>query len=458
MDFAQQLAEVNQGQHLCLLYDDPEEQFAAISPFLAECLRRGERCYYIVDERTVPQVLAAISSAGVDAESEMAKGNLEIVTKYESYLLNGKFEPAFVLDFLDQTVTDAVREGWTGIRFAGEMTWALDGGTTPELLIQYEALLNEFFPRSKATGLCQYNRSRFPPEIVYDVLCTHPVAVIGQNVCPNLFYEPPRLVLDDTRKADRVDWRIAQLLRARAVEQSLEEANRVKSDFLAAMSHDLRTPLNAIIGLAQIAQAGISGEVSAALRKHFERIEANAAQLLGMIDELLGFAKVEAGREEINPERVTLTRLVFEAVRVIAGAAEAKGLRVEVDVERKRQVLWTDKGKMEKVLLNLLSNSVKYTDSGVVTVRARVEENGEECAVFEVKDSGRGIDPDHHEMIFEPFWRVKGNQEQGTGLGLNVSRRMARMVGGDIRIQSRLGEGSTFTVSIPATYRGLGRS
>jgi signal transduction histidine kinase len=457
-ELERQVCSLHQGQHICLLYDNAEDQIAAIVPYIREGLRLGEFCMYVADDRTVGEVREALATSGIDVAAEVERGALLFLTKDDSYFRDGRFEPAATIEFLKESVSDAISQNWTGVRMAGEMTWALDGETSHQELIEYEAMLNEFFPGSRAVGLCQYNRSRFPPEIIYDVLCTHPVAVIGSQVCPNHFYEPPALVLDQGGKADRVEWRIAQLLRARATEMALEEANRVKTDFLAAMSHDLRTPLNAILGYSQILRDGVSGDLAPEQQKQLARIESNTQNLMEMIDELLSFSKMEAGQEEVEAERVTLTRIAHEAAAVVRQSAEAKGLEFRVEVPSHRVILWTDKGKVCKILLNLLSNAIKYTPRGNIELAARIESNGDDYAVFEVRDTGKGIDPLHAEMIFEPFWRVKGEKEQGTGLGLSVSRRLARLLGGDLTMQSGPGSGSVFTARLPTNWRALPRS
>jgi signal transduction histidine kinase len=452
-ELAEQIGSIGQGEHLCLVYEDAADQLAAVVPYVAEGLRRGEQCVYLADDRSAGVVAAALHDGGVDVAAQREGGALVFITKHDAYLRDGVFRPQQTIAFLRESVAQARADGWSGVRLAGEMTWALDGGADAQQLVEYEALLNDFFPESGALGLCQYNRRRFPGETIYDVLCTHPVAVIDAQLCPNHFYEPPRLVLDQSAKAERARWRIAQLQRARAAAQALEPTSRVEREFLAAMSHDLRTPLNAIIGYAHLLACGRNGELDAEQRRHLARIEANAHNLLAMIDELLAFSRVEAGHEEVEASRITLSRLVNEAADVVRPAADEAGLRLHVETPRRRVVLWTDRSKVGKILLNLLSNAIKYTDAGSITLRARVESNGDDFAVLEVHDTGRGIDSDHLEMIFQPFWRVRGAHVAGTGLGLSVSRRLARMLGGELSVASEPGRGSTFTAKIPLTFR-----
>jgi signal transduction histidine kinase/CHASE3 domain sensor protein len=224
-------------------------------------------------------------------------------------------------------------------------------------------------------------------------------------------------------------------------------ASDAKSAFLATMSHELRTPLNAIIGYQSLLQEGIAGSVNDAQLSQLSRIRASADHLLGLIDEVLTFSRVEAGKEVVRRESTRIKPLVEEAMGMIRPLAEAKGLAVRsegVDAE-----LFTDPGKVRQILLNLLSNAVKFTDEGEVAVRSYL--NGDRAAIA-ITDSGIGIAPENLEKIFDPFWQVEQRSTRkvgGTGLGLSVSRSLARLLGGEVTVKSELDKGSTFTVSLP---------
>ncbi|MBI4495199.1 MAG: MEDS domain-containing protein [Chloroflexi bacterium] len=215
-ELARQIGDLRQGDHLCLIYEEPAEQMAAVIPFVQDGLARGERCVYIADDRTVDEVHSALEAVGVDVPGLSARGALALLTKRDAYLRSGSFDPEAMIAFLRQAVADALEAGFTGLRATGEMTWALGHEVGCDRLIEYEALLNDFFPGSRALAICQYNRRRFLPAIVHDVLRTHPIAILGDQVCPNPRYEPPRLVLGLGSEAERVDWMIAQLKQARA--------------------------------------------------------------------------------------------------------------------------------------------------------------------------------------------------------------------------------------------------
>ena len=257
------------------------------------------------------------------------------------------------------------------------------------------------------------------------------------------------------RRYDDADLALALQLATRAalaidnarLYRSALAASEAKSAFLATMSHELRTPLNAIIGYQSLLEEGIDGALNDSQLKQLSRIRAGADHLLGLIDEVLTFSRVEAGKEVLREDEVRLRPLIEEAVVMVMPLAEAKGLSLRVDVPDAQ--LQTDGGKLRQILLNLLSNAVKFTDRGEISVRVRESEDRVEVRVV---DTGIGIARENLERIFEPFWQVEQSPTRragGTGLGLSVSRSLARLLGGDVAVESKLGEGSTFTLTLP---------
>jgi signal transduction histidine kinase/CHASE3 domain sensor protein len=225
-------------------------------------------------------------------------------------------------------------------------------------------------------------------------------------------------------------------------------SSEAKSAFLATMSHELRTPLNAIIGYQSLLKEGIDGSLNEPQLAQLSRIRTSADHLLMLIDEVLTFSRLEAGKETVRRHEVELRPIVDEAIMMVRPLAEARGLSLRVEVPDARVV--TDGGRVSQILLNLLSNAVKFSERGEIFVRAQVEDGAAEVSI---KDTGIGIATENLERIFEPFWQVEQSSTRrvgGTGLGLSVSRSLARLLGGDVTAASKLGEGSTFTLSLPA--------
>ena len=236
---------------------------------------------------------------------------------------------------------------------------------------------------------------------------------------------------------------------ARLYQQALL-ANQAKSDFLAVMSHELRTPLTAIMGYAELIRNGVLGEVNESQAWHLERLLVSARHLLQLIDEILVFTRAEAGREQVRSERVDLAKVASDVGRRIEPLAREKGLEFSVQVPEQPVLVELDRGKVRQVLMSLLTNAVKFTSRGAVELKAELEDGQ---AVFQVRDTGPGIPPEHIEDIFDPFWQAEQattRTQGGAGLGLSLARRLARLLGGDISVESTPGVGSTFTVRVPA--------
>jgi signal transduction histidine kinase len=228
-----------------------------------------------------------------------------------------------------------------------------------------------------------------------------------------------------------------------------EEANRAKSAFLATMSHELRTPLNAIGGYVDLIQLGVAGPVSQQQATYLDRVQRAQRHLLGLINDVLNFAKLDAGRVAFSVRPVRVLDAVTEAAAMMALQAEQRGIDFSVAGGPDVAVV-ADAEKLRQILLNLYSNAIKFTDPGGAVSTQWVQRG--DAVEIEVTDTGVGI-PEHlHEEIFEPFLQVSDDltrQRQGTGLGLSISRELVHGMAGDIGVSSSPGAGSTFRVSLP---------
>ncbi len=232
--------------------------------------------------------------------------------------------------------------------------------------------------------------------------------------------------------------------------QDAQAANRAKANFLSVMSHELRTPLSAIIGYTDLMDRGVVGDVNEDQSKYLGRIRASSNHLLQIIEEILGFASTEAGEERVEIEEVRLSRLMHAVTVVAEPVAAETDNRLTIEIDDGDALLRTDQKKVRQILLNLISNALKFTEGGSVRVEAGIQDDE---AVFRVSDTGVGIPEERLDEIFDQFQQLEEattRQAGGTGLGLTVARSYARLLGGKIHVQSEPGEGSTFTLRIPA--------
>jgi PAS domain S-box-containing protein len=249
--------------------------------------------------------------------------------------------------------------------------------------------------------------------------------------------------------AEELGRRVAIALDNMRLLRDAHEASRAKADFLAVISHELRTPLNAIMGYSDLLDAGISGALTPAQQHQVARVRASATHLLHLIEEILSFARIEAGEADVRSEVAEATELARMAAAVMEPLTLSKGLELRIDAAAEPIAFETDVDKVKQVLVNLLSNAVKFTDRGAVTVKVR---SSEAEVSFAVIDTGIGIAEDKMQRIFDPFWqaeRPNTRRAGGTGLGLSVTRRYVRLLSGQLAVDSRPGQGTCVTVRLP---------
>jgi signal transduction histidine kinase len=282
------------------------------------------------------------------------------------------------------------------------------------------------------------------------------------------------VLVRERREGLRVAERSAELER---LSTELLRANRAKSEFLANVSHELRTPLNAIVGFVDLLRDGVYGDLAPRQVNPVDRIAGSAAHLRHLVDQILDIAKMAAGRMELHPEPVDLRPFVIDVASEFEALISDRGLNLSLAIGGSLPRVRTDPTHLRQILVNLLGNAVKYTSTGGIAVRARVvderaagslgspspagaPQGGQAWVGLQIADSGIGIAASDLARIFEEFEQVNAgprgdSMQRGTGLGLPISRRLARLLGGDITVESELGKGSTFTVWLPVDSADL---
>jgi signal transduction histidine kinase len=229
-----------------------------------------------------------------------------------------------------------------------------------------------------------------------------------------------------------------------------EQASEAKNQFLAIMSHELRTPLTAVIGLSDLMGSEVVGPMNDVQKRHLARIKTSAWHLVAIIDEVLTYSRTEAGRTEVTRALIDVAEIAREVVGMVEFTAREKKLALALEGAGQPAHLFSDGGKIRQIVTNLVGNAVKFTDTGQVTVF--VNAAAPDRVELQVRDTGPGIPENQVEEVFQPFVQADSSltrKKGGSGLGLAVCRRLARLLGGDVTLETAPGQGCTFTLSLP---------
>ena len=464
-ELERRIARLRRGDHLCLIYHSAAEQTAALVPFLKAGLAAGERGLFVGHATSARRLERALEGAGVDVDAECERGALVFLTRREEWLPNGRFDPGAMMDHLRQAEQQALDDGFSGLRATWNMGWILEGTPGADRLVEYEAHLNRFLAGSRTSALCRYSRESSPASLIQDALHTHPLTVMGDQICPNAYYEPPDMVLGDRSPEERIDWMMAQIRRARSSEQKLEDvtlrlaqkraalerADRAKEELLAMLAHELRNPLGTISNALQVLR--MKGEGDQTWKRAIDAAERQVLHQAMLIDDLLEASRVTRGQVELQCEELDLAELVRETVEGYQGTLQDASLSLSLQIDDEPLPVRGDRLRLSQALSNLLDNSAKFTGpGGRITVRACRGAGGKRAEVT-VRDNGAGIQPEELPYVFEVFTQGDHSLDRslgGLGVGLAVVKGLIEMHGGEVQARSEgPGKGSEFTFRLP---------
>ena len=442
------MRDVKVHDHLCLIYESPEEQLGAAIPYVAQGIAKGERVIYVTDETSIDTICDAVQARGVDVRGALSGGALEFVTSRDAYLRDGYFTPEGMIAHLSEHEQRAKADGFSALRVTAEMTWALGNEEGVERILEYESLVNRFFQKRESSAICQYNRQRFPAKIIRGIIHTHPLVVHGSVVCRNHFYIPPEEYLAQCGP-QRAEAEVARMLnqlvslerseleRGRA-EQALRESEKLAATarLAATIAHEINNPLEAVTNMLYLLRndEAVQGQSRDFVSKMEEQVKR-----IGMITrQTLGFY-----RESTTPGAVNIRELIPDLELLFRTRLQICGVRLNAEVDKKAVVLGIP-GEVRQVLANLVANAIDASEyGGTIQIAAR---NENEKVVVTVEDNGHGIPEDILPHIFEPFFTTK--RKSGTGLGLWIVRDLVQRQKGTLGLESS-SKGTRFTVTLP---------
>ena len=464
-ELERRIARLRQGDHLCLIYESAAEQTAALVPYFKAGLAAGERCLFVGHGTSCRRLERSLEEAGVNSRAEHDRGALVCLTQRESWLPGGRFDPGALMDLLRQAEQQALDDGFTGLRATWNMAWVLDGAAGSDRLMEYEAHLNRFLAGSRTCALCRYSREASSADELQQALHTHPLAVLGEQICANAFYEPPDMVLGDRSPDERIDWMLAQLQRTRFSEAKLEEvtlrlsqkraalerADRAKEELLSMLAHELRNPLGTISNALQVLRMRDEGDETA--KRAIDAAERQVLHQALLIDDLLEASRVTRGEIELQCEDLDLTELVRGTVEGYREGLTAAGIELALDLPAEALRVRGDRLRLSQAISNLVDNAIKFTSpGGHIGVKATRGADGRRAEVT-VRDDGAGIPPEELPHVFEVFAQGDHSLDRsqgGLGIGLTVVKGLIEMHGGEVSARSQgPGKGSEFSLLLP---------
>jgi signal transduction histidine kinase len=439
-------------EHLCHIYDTPEEWSAVVSAFLISGLRRGERCDYIVDTHTADQVRALLHEHGVDVTAAEASGQLAIFHESDVYTRGGFFDPDRMLAFMVNAVETAMSEGYPAIRGAAEMSWVFHGHPGSNRFVEYEAKVNrDVYARYPVTGLCQYEWNRFGLPLLLDVICTHPIIMVGTTVYDNLYYVPAAEFLSRKHSfADLQNWmdRLAKLKEAeekgKKLQQELGRSRRLASvgELAAGVAHEINNPLTGIIGFSERLLKKSTDED---IKRDLDRIHGQAQRIAKVVNNLLTFTR----QRQLNKQYLDVNNILQSSLELRAYKLKTGNIEVVTNLAPSLPKIMVDFHQIQEVFLNFILNAeqamTEAHGGGKLTIKTKQIEDSIRVSFT---DNGPGISDEHLDKLFDPFFTTRW-ETGGTGLGLSACYSIVTEHGGKINAKSQPGKGTTFTIEFP---------
>jgi signal transduction histidine kinase len=438
---AKALEQVAPHDHLCSIYESSEEHFAVAIPFIRIGLHRGEKCIYLADERTEAAVRAAMHSAGIDVERAIATGRLVLATKEDAYLKHGSFDPERMFTFWADATAEAMSQGFPALRATGETGWVLSGAPGLERWMEYESQLTHRWANLNVCALCQYDRRLCPPELVLDVIRTHPTVIYRGVVCRNMYYAPPDEFLGANQQAHEAERLLATIREHAEIEYTLRKQR-----------HEVRALANRLVHAHDDERRRIATMLHETTAQDLAALKMLLARLNRTANDRLGDEERKALTESISLAEQSMTEIrtvsyllhppfldeggLLSALRWYAGGfAERSGIKVNLDLPGRFERLPRDtETGLFRIVQEALTNIQRHAGSETARIRLR---RGAGMLVLEIEDRGRGIP---NALLSH----IASGGGGGAGVGIAGMTERIEHLGGRLEVRSS-GRGTTGT-------------
>jgi signal transduction histidine kinase len=452
------IGDIPWGSHFCNFYATAEDLADSLVPFFKAGIEHNDKCLWVTSAPFgMEDAKAALRNAVPRLEEYIQEGRIDIIDHREWYLRNGETSADAVLQGWVDRKEEALARGRAGLRLTGNTAWleAKDWKSFTD----YEQKVNETFQQHEILGLCSYCLHRCEPMGILDVVRNHQFAVarrdgeweVLESASLKLAKEELRRLNGELerRVVERTAALEAALQERQRAEQEALAAVRVREEFLSMASHELKTPLTSLQLQLELLKAGVvgaEGELPRKLTSKLRTMERQVFRLNALNESLLDVTALSGGKLRLEPQPVELVALVREAVERLEPDFARAGCEVRLEVEEEVWGRW-DAMRVDQIVVNLLTNAIKYGLGKPIHVQ--LQRRGERVQLV-VKDQGIGISEEAQARLFRKFERAVPSQHYGgLGLGLYISRTLVEAMGGTIQVDSRLGEGATFTVTLP---------
>ncbi|MBD3229137.1 MAG: hypothetical protein GF329_13195 [Candidatus Lokiarchaeota archaeon] len=456
-----ELREFKPGAHICCLYKNKNEHKEILTRYIVNGIKRNHKILYIVDNHTAADIRKYLEEVDLDPDEYISGGQLEFLSSRDAYLKNGIFDPDKMIDLLEKETNKALDNGFIALRLTGEMSWALKGLPGSGRLIEYEAKLNYFIPNHSCQAICQYNINEFKPDILIDVINTHPFIVLGTKVYENFYYIKPKDFLGSEKSRIELEHRIETLVRYKEskikILQSKEELEKSLSTsefYKSLMSHDIRNVFqNILIARELILRLLQNHKEIDQIESHLNTIEEQVRRGINLIKNIKMIADLK--EYKLGIEKIKVGDILYESIEYIKNSFKQKEINIEVKSDLKQYNVAAN-NLLREIFDNILINAVLHNRNENVEIKIHIsqaEVNGENYIKIEFIDNGVGIPYEMRENIFKPISNglKTGN---GMGIGLSLVKTLIDSYKGRIWVEDRIKgdytQGTNIIIEIPS--------